>query len=179
MYSRFPHGCPISCGVRKTGQILFIVGFFIMSGCSSRIALAPGSAWPFGHGMSRLESDVRESCEGLTRNVQTGSVFLSWQDNVHPQAPLLSEEYLASMYGRCLIHNGFTLQDDGKQARYGLDLVMTPTGASTLVRATLREQGKVAATGEAYFVNGSDDWSRALGSYRFRTKTSIALGSKP
>lgn len=150
-----------------------------MSGCAARNAAAPGTAWPFGHGMSRLERDVQESCDGLMTNVQPGSVCLSWMDNVHPQAPLLSEEYLASMYERCLLRKGFTLQEDAKQARYGLSLFMTPSGKSTLVRATLREKGFVAATRESYFVNGSDDWSRALGSYRFRTKTSIAIGGRP
>jgi hypothetical protein len=165
--------------VNKTGLIIFIIGFFTMAGCTTKSTIAQDHVWPDNSSMTRLERDVQESCDSLVKNVSPGSVFISWVDNIHPNAPLLSEAYMVSMYERSLLRRGFSIKGDEELAKYKLNLTMTPSRKSTLVLATISKGDGVVATKESHFTNGSETWSKALGSYRLRTKTRIALGSAP
>lgn len=135
--------------------------------------------WPNDRSMTRLERDIQAFCGDLVKNITPASVSLSWTDNLHPHAPLLSEAYVVSMFERELIRKGFTVQDDDERARYRLMLIMTPSKKSLLILASLRHGDKVLSTKEHYFAKGREDWSRELGSYRFRTRNIIHVGSRP
>jgi hypothetical protein len=165
--------------VNKTGLIILIFGFFIMAGCTTQSTIPQDRTLPDNGRMTRLELDVQQSCDNLVKNINPGSVSISWVDNVHPNAPLLSEAYMVSMYERSLIRRGFTLKADEERAKYRLKLAMTPSRKSTLILASLSSGEGAVATTESLIANGSESFSRALGSYRYRTKTRIALGSRP
>lgn len=129
--------------------------------------------------MARLERDVRALCDDLVQGIEPGSVFIAWQDNLHPHSPMLSEAYVVSMFERRLIGRGFTVSVDEGKAVYSLMLIMTPSRESLLVLASLRKKDAVVATKEAHFMNGPEKWNKELGSYRYRTGTKIPLGCRP
>ncbi len=150
-----------------------------MAGCTTQATVTPGSLWSDDRHMTRLEQDVQESCDALVKGIDPGSVFISWVDNLHPNAPLLSEAYIVSMYERSLIRRGFSIISDEDGARYRLMLTMTPSRKTLLILASMRTGDTVVATRESLFTHGSENWNRTLGSYRYRTKTRITLGSRP
>lgn len=165
--------------MKKTGLIFLIIGIFTMAGCASQSTNAPGSILGDGTNMTRLEKNVQDSCETLVRDITPGRIAVSWTDNLHPNCPMLSEAYIASMYERSLVKRGFTLEEDDEIAKYTLRLTMTPSRKNTLIMASLSSRDVVLTTAQSYISNGSESWNRSLGAYRFRTKTRIALGSEP
>jgi hypothetical protein len=165
--------------VNKTGLIILIFGNLIMAGCTVNSTIAPDSFWLDSSRMSRLEHDVQESCDGLVKDINPGSVAVAWVDNLHPNAPLMSEGYIASMYEKTLLRRGFTIKKDEEMAKYRLKLTMTPSRNITLVLAALSYGDGVISSQQSYLRNGSEDWSKALGAYRYRTRTRIVLGSRP
>jgi hypothetical protein len=92
---------------------------------------------------------------------------------------MLSEAYIVSMFERGLIRRGFSISAIEKDASYKLMLTMTPSRKSLLALASIWRGDGIIATKEAYFLNGPEKWSKALCSYRFRTKTAIHIGSTP
>ena len=129
--------------------------------------------------MIRLERDVREFCGEVTQDIRPDSIHLAWYDNLHPHAPMLAEAYVASMFERSLIRRGFSVSTGDGDTAYRLTLIMTPSRKSLLTLATLAQGEQVIATREAHFINGSEKWSRALCSYRYRTTTVIPIRSAP
>jgi hypothetical protein len=165
--------------VNKKGLIILISGFFFMAGCTTQSTVSPDRIWPETSAMSRLERNVQDACDGLVKNIRPGSVCLSWSDNLHPNAPMLVEGYIASMYEQSLMHRGFSLKEDDELARYRLKLTMTPSKKGTLVMASMTYGEEVIAAKESYLSNGWEPWNSAMNSYRYRTKTKIALGDQP
>lgn len=129
--------------------------------------------------MTRLERDVRDFCDKVTQDIRPGSVHLAWYDNLHPYSPMLAEAYVASMFERSLIRRGFSVSTGDESTAYRLTLVMTPSRKSLLTLATLAQGEQVVATREAHFISGSEKWSRALCSYRYRTTAVIPIRSAP
>lgn len=165
--------------MNKKGLIILIFGSFIMAACTTQSTVAPSRIWPESDTMSRIEGDVQASCDGLVKEINPGTVFLSWADNLHPNAPMLVEGYIASMYGQSLMRRGFALKDDEEAARYRIKLTMTPSRKGTLVLASMSYGDGVIAKKESFIDNGWGPWNSTLWSYRYRTRTRIALGDKP
>lgn len=163
----------------KTGLLFFISGFFIMAGCTTQSTIAKGNIWPDSGGMTGLERKVQDSCDGLVKNINPGSIYVSWVDNLHPNAPMMTEGYIASMYEQSLIRRGFALKSDDELAKYRLKLTMTPSRKGTLVLAYLSYGEEVIAARESYISNGWQPLGNQMNSYRYRTKTTIALGDRP
>jgi hypothetical protein len=165
--------------VNKKGLTILIVGIFFMAGCTTQSTVNPDRIWSDSGAMTKLERKVQDSCDGLVKGVRPGSVCLSWSDNLHPNAPMLVEGYIASMYEQSLMRRGFTIKDDDELARYRIKLIMTPSRKGTLVMASMTFGEEVIAAKESYLSNGWEPWNDAMSSYRYRTKTKIALGDKP
>lgn len=160
-------------------RMLYLCSIFIIAGCSARSNISSDQAWSEDRDMTRLEKDVQEQCDDLVRGIKPGSVFITWYDNLHPNTPMLSEAYIVSMFERGFIRRGFPISTSEKDASYKLLLTMTPSRKSMLALASLWLGDRIVATKEAHFIHGPEKWSKALCSYRFRTKTTIHIGSTP
>lgn len=158
---------------------MLFLSALVLAGCAAESGIPRDQIWLEDRSMIRLEREVRELCEVLTKDMRPASVHFSWHDDRHPHSPLLAEAYVASMFKRSLIQQGFTLSQGHEAAVYQLDLVMTPVRKSLLALASLRHGGRVIATAEAHFIHGPEQWSRALCSHRCRTTVTIPIRSGP
>ena len=162
-------------------KLLFLfLAMLCAGGCTTRYNVPTSDQiWGEERSMIRLERDVQAFCHDLVKNISPGSVYITWVDNLHPHAPMLSEAYVVSMFERSLIGRGFPVQTDKESAHYVLTLTLTPSEKSVLALAKMKRKDLLVATKEYNFINGSEKWNEALCSYRFRTKTVIKVGSKP
>jgi hypothetical protein len=164
--------------VEKIVCIIFIAAVLI-AGCAAESTVPPDQIWPEDKYMTRLEREVDELCTNLIEGITPGSMYITWQDNLHPHSPLLAEAYVVSMFKRKLAARGYTITTQEQDAEFMLSLIMTPHEKSLLALASIKNHDMVIATREAYFTKGSEKWNRALSSYRYRSKTRISLGSNP
>ncbi len=160
-------------------HLIFAFLIVLIAGCSMQANLPEEDLWPDDQNMTRLDKDVEQLCEQLVADVAPGSLYLSWYDNLHPSAPMLAEAYVVSMMKGHLNKRGFVVNMSEESAEYRLHMTMTPSRKSLLTMATLSMDDRIIATGEANFVNGSEQWGRALRSKRYRTTTVIPVEAHP
>ena len=162
----------------KIAYIIFIVSILI-AGCSTQSTIPSDQIWPEDKYMIRLEREVDELCNNLIEGIVPGSIYITWEDNLHPHSPMLSEAYVVSMFKRRLTTLGYAITTQEDAVDYTLTLIMTPHKKTLLTLVSIKKNDMVIATREAYFTKGSEKWNRALFSYRYRTNTRIPLGSTP
>lgn len=158
--------------------IIFITGV-LSAGCAVGSTVPSDQTWPDDKYMARLDRQVDELCTSLVEGITPGRLYITWQDNLHPHRPLLSETYVVSMCKRKLIARGYTTTTREQDAEFMLSLIMTPQDKSLLVVARIQNNDRVLARSEAYLAKGSKKWNRVLSSERYRSKTRISLGSNP
>lgn len=162
-----------------TLRIVYLCSIFLCMGCAARQGIFADQYRQQDSSMARLERGVQGLCGDLVKNIKPGSTFVTWHDSLHPNTPVLLEEYIVSMFEGELIRRGFPISTAEKNASYKLMLSMTPSQKTTLVLASVWQGDEVVATKEAHFTNGPEKWSRALCSYRMKTKTTIHIGGTP
>lgn len=163
------------------GRILFLLLMtsILCIGCATEAKIPADQIWPDDKYMVRLEREVIEICSNLVSGITPDSIAVSWQDNLRPHSPMMSEAYIVSMIKRHLTRLGFSVFEGSEPADYSLMIVMTPSRQHILVRARISHRGRVIATQEAYLDNSSEKWNKALCSYRYRTKVIIPVGGQP
>ena len=158
--------------------IIFITGV-LTAGCAVGSTVPSDQTWPDDKYMARLDRQVDELCTSLVEGITPGCLYITWQDNLHPHRPLLSETYVVSMCKRKLTSRGYTITTGEQDAEFMLSLIMTPQDTSLLVLASIKNNDRVLAAREAYLTRGDEKWNRVLSSKRYQTKTRISLGSNP
>lgn len=154
---------------------LIAVLSLLLSACATTVPASerPRSAMP------DLEVSVAAFTAELVSGVAPATVYVSWYDNLQPTAPMLADAYVASMVEAELIKRGFTVYRDYDQARYNLQLTMTPGAKVLLTLGQLNQGSKVLGRAEASFASTNARWSQALRSKRYRTTTRIPVEGQP
>jgi len=129
--------------------------------------------------MVDLQESVAVFTADLTVGVEPASVYVSWYDNLQPSAPMLADAYVASMVEAELIKRGFKVYRNDDQARYRLQLIMTPGEKVLLTLGQLNQGSRVVGRAESSFSSSSAKWNQALRSKRYRTTTRIPVEGHP
>ena len=101
--------------------------------------------------MPDLEQAVSAFTAELTAGVEPASVYVGWYDNLQPSAPMLADAYVASMVEAELIKRGFNVYRNDDQARYRLQLIMTPGEKVLLTLGQLNQGSRVLGRAESSF----------------------------
>ncbi len=160
---------------RYSTRLLLGVGLalFLAACAATAPARKPLSAMP------DLEQAAANFTAELTEGVEPATVYVSWFDNLQPTAPMLADAYVASMVEAELIRRGFTLKQNYDQARYHLQLTMTPGARVLLTLGQLNQGSTVRCRAEGAFASSSAKWHKALRSKRYRTTTRIPVEGHP